>query len=76
MILTHNKIEIKTMFNENSKLSEIIRTEKGREILERYGVPCLSCAMFSSEADQLKIGEVADIYKLDKDAILKELNEQ
>jgi len=62
------------MFNENSTLKEILETEHGKKVLAENGVPCLSCAMASQEIDVLKVGDVADMYGLDKDKIIKELN--
>ncbi len=64
------------MFNENSTLAEIIKDEHGKKVLEECGVPCISCALVSQEADFLKIGEVADTYGLDKEKIIKELNKK
>ena len=64
------------MFDENTTLAEILKTEKGKEVLVENGVPCISCAMASQEVDILKIGEVCDMYGLDKGKIIKELNEE
>ncbi len=63
------------MFNENTTLEEILKTKHGKEVLAENGVPCISCAMAKEEMSFLKIGQIADMYELDKDKILKELNE-
>ncbi len=64
------------MINENTTLAKILKTEHGKKVLTENGVPCLSCAFASQEMEFLKIGEVADMYKLDKKKILKELNKE
>ncbi len=64
------------MVNENTTLEKIMETEKGREALAKYGVPCLGCPMAAGEIAFLTIGQVADMYDLDKEGILKELNEK
>jgi len=64
------------MFDENTTLAEILKTEKGKEVLAENGVPCISCAMASQEVDILKIGEVCDMYGLDKKKIIDELNKE
>ncbi len=64
------------MFDENTTLAEILKTEHGKKVLIENGVPCMSCAMASQEIEVLKIGDVADMYGLDKEKIVKELNEK
>jgi hypothetical protein len=63
------------MFNENTTLEEILKTKEGKQILAKNGVPCVSCAMAKEEISFLKIGNVADMYGLDKEKIIKELSE-
>lgn len=64
------------MYDENTTLKEIMNTEEGKRVLEKYSVPCLSCAMASQEIEFLKIGEVADMYGLEKEKIIEELNKE
>jgi hypothetical protein len=64
------------MFTENTTLAEIFKTEKGRRVLQENGVPCVSCAMAAGEINFLKIGEVTEMYGLDKEKIIKELNKK
>jgi hypothetical protein len=63
------------MFTEDTTLAKILESDKGKKVLEENGVPCLSCAMAAGEINFLKIGQVADMYGLDKEKIMKELNE-
>lgn len=62
------------MFDEKTTLAKILELENGREILSKHGVPCVSCAMAKQEIDFLTIGEVADMYGLDKEKIIEDLN--
>ncbi len=62
------------MFTEKSTLKKILEAEHGRKVLAENGVPCLGCSMMAQEMDYLKIGDVADMYGLDKEKIIKELN--
>ncbi len=64
------------MFDENTTLAKILETEHGRKVLAKHGVPCLSCAMASQEIHFLKIGEVADMYKMNKEGIIADLNKK
>lgn len=58
----------------NTTLSEILELPQGEKILKKHGVPCMHCPMAAMEINSLKIGHVADIYNLNIDAILKDLN--
>ncbi len=63
------------MFTEETILSEILKTNHGRDVLAENGVPCLGCSRMAEEMDYLKIGDIADMYDLDKEKIIKELNQ-
>jgi len=65
---------MKKKFNENSKLSEVIITEKGKEILTTFGVPCPTCPFFAAEAEKLTIGDVCKMYGINVEKLLEELN--
>jgi hypothetical protein len=58
----------------NTTLKKIIEKKGGVEVLEKNGVPCLSCPMAQFEINELKIGEVCKMYGLNLSKILKELN--
>ncbi len=64
------------MINEKTTIAEIIKTKKGAEILAKYGVPCLTCPMASQEIKFLQIGDVADMYGLEKEKMIEELNKK
>ncbi len=64
------------MIDENTTLAKILSTAKGKEVLSKHGVPCLSCVMASQEIHFLTIGVVADKYGMDKEKIIEDLNQQ
>ena len=61
-------------FTKDSKLSEIIKADKGPEILSKFGVPCPTCPHFAAEADMLTIGDVCNTYGIDLKKLLEALN--
>lgn len=61
---------------EATTIKEILKTKKGREILEKYQLPCLSCPVAKLEIENLKIGQVCKIYGLPLEKILKELTQK
>ncbi len=64
------------MFDESTTIAKILESAHGKKVLVENGVPCLSCAMAAGEINFLKIGEVADMYGLDKEKIIKELGKE
>lgn len=57
-------------------LKDILKLKKGSEVLQANGVPCLNCPMAALELNTLTIGEVSQIYHLDLEKILLELNQK
>ena len=55
-------------------LAEILEIEGAEKVLAKYNVPCLFCPMAAMEAGSLSIGEIAEMYSLDIENLLKELN--
>lgn len=55
-------------------LAEILEIQGAEKVLAKYNVPCLSCPMAAMEAGSLVIGEIAKMYGLDLDNLLKDLN--
>lgn len=60
--------------SENTTLKKILEMENGEKILTKHGVPCVTCPMAKFELEKLKIGEICEIYHLELDPILKDLN--
>ena len=55
-------------------LAEIMKIPGAHEILAKYNLPCLSCPFAKVEMEKLKIGQVCQMYGLDIDNLIKELN--
>lgn len=55
-------------------LADILKAPGAQEILTKYNLPCLSCPFAKVEMDNLKIGQICQMYGLDIDSLLKELN--
>ena len=55
-------------------LAEIMKIPGAQEILAKYNLPCLSCPFAKVEMEKLKIGQVCQMYGLDIDNLIKELN--
>lgn len=55
-------------------LEDILKIKGAQEILAKYNLPCLGCAMAAMEASELKIGKLAEAYGLDLKNMLKDLN--
>jgi hypothetical protein len=62
------------MVDENYTLEEIQKIPGSKEVLVKYRLPCLTCPWAAYEVKTLKIGEVAKMYGLDLENLLKELN--
>lgn len=60
---------------EDTALAEILKYPELVKILEKYNLPCLSCPFAKIEFKDLTIGRVCELYDIDLEKILKELNE-
>ncbi|OIP75764.1 MAG: hypothetical protein AUK07_00960 [Parcubacteria group bacterium CG2_30_36_21] len=61
-------------FTKNSSLAEILTLKEGEKILAKYNLPCLTCPMAKFEIENLKLGEVCKMYKINLKKLLEELN--
>jgi len=61
-------------FTKDTVLSEVLGNKKTGEVLAKYNVPCLTCPFASMEMNQLTLGQVCDMYKIDLKSLLKDLN--
>ena len=62
-------------YNKDTKLAEVLSSPEASEIISKYKLPCLHCAMAAYEAEILTLGQAASMYDTDLDGLLKELNE-
>jgi len=60
----------------DSTLAEILKSPELEKVLAEYNLPCLSCPMAKLEMENLKIGQVCQIYRIETEKLLKELNER
>lgn len=57
-----------------TKLSEILKNPKAEKVLGKHDFPCLTCPFAKFEMEELEIGKVCEMYGIDLDKILKDLN--
>jgi hypothetical protein len=57
-----------------TKLSKIIDNKKIAKILEKYEFPCISCPFAKMEMENLDIGSICEMYDIDVDGLIKEIN--
>jgi len=65
---------IKNKITENTALVKILENSEASKILVKYNLPCLGCPMAVFEMEALKIGEVCEMYDIDLESLLEELN--
>jgi len=56
-------------------LAEILKLSDVEKILAKYNLPCLGCPMAKFEMENLKIGQICEIYNIDLKNLLKELKQ-
>ncbi len=64
------------MFNKDTTLAKILKEPGAEKILAKYNLPCLTCPFASLEMEDLKIGKICEMYKIDIDSLLKNLNKE
>jgi hybrid cluster-associated redox disulfide protein len=65
-----------TKFTKDTNLAEILKYPEAGKILAKYNLPCLGCPFVKIEIGSLKIGQVCQMYGIDLENLLKELNEK
>jgi len=58
----------------DTTLGEVLEMPGSEEILAKYKVPCLTCPMAQMEMGVLTLGNIASMYSIDLEGLLKELN--
>ncbi len=61
-------------FSKNSTLAEILGYPGIEKILAKHNLPCLWCPLARFEAESLKIGQICEVYQIDSEKLLKNLN--
>jgi hybrid cluster-associated redox disulfide protein len=67
---------MKDKITENTTLAKILEKPELIKILTKYNLPCLGCPFAKFEMENLKIGEICEMYGIDFKKLLKELNEK
>ncbi len=60
--------------NSKSTLAEVLNHKNGKKVLGKYEVPCLFCPMAAMEMNELQIGQICEMYGIDLEGLLGELN--
>ncbi len=58
----------------DTALTEVLKSPEAEKILAKHNLPCLSCPFAKIEMEDLKIGAVCEMYGIDVEKVLKELN--
>jgi len=58
----------------DTTLAKVLEIKGAEKTLSKFQMPCLGCAMAQMEMDSLKLGDICNVYGLDLDKLLKELN--
>ena len=61
---------------ENDTLADVLKKEGAETILQKYNFPCLTCPMAKFEIEKLKIGQVCEMYSINLEKVLEELNKK
>lgn len=61
---------------EDTTLAEVLKRPEAEKILAKHNLPCLQCPFAKIEAEKLKIGQVCQMYGIETEKLLKELNER
>jgi hypothetical protein len=57
-------------------LAEVLKQKGAEIILQKYNFPCLTCPMAKFEIENLKIGQVCEMYSIPLGKVLEELNKK
>lgn len=60
---------------EKTTLKEILEIKGAEDILAKYNMPCLTCPMAEVEMKTLTLGQICQMYGINLEKLLKEVNE-
>jgi hybrid cluster-associated redox disulfide protein len=60
----------------DTTLGKIIALPGKEAVLKKHGVPCVTCPFAKMEMDKLKLGQICEMYGLNIDKLLKDLNKK
>ena len=58
----------------DTTLAKVLEINGAEKILSEFQMPCLGCAMAQMEMDTLRLGDICNMYGLNIEKILEELN--
>lgn len=58
----------------DTTLAEVLKEPSAKQILAKHNVPCVTCPMAKFEMDQLQLGHICEMYSIDCDKLVNELN--
>jgi len=58
----------------DTTLAEILKFPQAEKILAKFNLPCLWCPFAKMEVEELKIGQVCQMYGIEAEKLLEELN--
>ena len=59
----------------DATLADILDKKGAEQILAKYKVPCLTCPMAKLEMQNLTLGQICQMYSIDLEKLLEELNQ-
>jgi hypothetical protein len=59
---------------ENTTVAKVLEKKGAAEVLTKHQFPCLGCPMAQMEMNTLKLGQVCDMYGIDKKKLMGDLN--
>jgi len=65
---------MKEKITKDSTLAKILELAGGEKVLAKHNLPCLTCPFAKLEMENLKIGQICKMYRIDLENLLKELN--
>ena len=61
-------------FTKNTTLEVALKIKEAEKVLSKHNFPCLTCPMAQMEMNELKLGDICNMYGIDLDKVLKDLN--
>ena len=65
---------MESKITKDTTLAQILKIPEAEKILAKYHLPCLGCPFAQYEMEVLKIGQVCEMYDIDSQKLIEELN--
>ncbi len=60
--------------NKDTTLDEVLGDPELGKILAKHKLPCLSCPFAKFEMEKLKLGDICQMYNIDLEKLMEDLN--